>query len=292
MSKLVSLINELGQATLYTPTITTIDPLSTPGESYPKDFKLIYTQQNYRDGSTLKNSIFLSFDPSKETSIIEFPAFSSVESDVLTDSYSPSRRFRALFRKGADKVTLEIWTKSGLSKSLRVSDYHDAIYADPVFCATSTIVWSEDEKRILYVAEEKEKKIKKYYEGGLDNEEEVSHTFGKFEYKQDLGEGYKGRKNPLVFIYEIEQETLSYILNIPHGIIPNYVSFTDKEGKQIVFCGINYHEMMLGVRFCTNRPTQIYFANQLILQKAEKKTENGNKEKENPTARAERKKAS
>jgi len=280
-TKLVSLIDDLSQARLYTPAITAIDLLSSHGQSYPKDFKLSYNQKNYRDGTTLKNSIFLSFDPSKETPIIEFPAFSNVESGVLTDSYSPSRRFRALFRKGTDKITLEIWTKNGLWKSLRVSDFHDDIYADEIFCLYSTLVWSEDEKRILYVAEEKEKKIKKYYEG-FDTTEELSHTYDKFEYKQDLGEGYEGMKKPLVFVFEVEQEILYQVLNIPDNILPTYISFTDKEGKKIVFNGIDRKGLKLGIRYCTNRPMQLHYADNLVLEKAERKTENNKKHQDKP----------
>ena len=274
---LVSLVDDLSQARLYTPVITAIDLLSpTEHNNYPKDFKLSYNQKNYREGTTLKNSIFLTFDPSKETPIAEFPAFSNVESGVLTDSYSPSRRFRGLFRKSNDKTTLEIWTKNGLWKSLRVSDFHDDLYADEIFCLSSTLVWSDDEKRILYIAEEKEKKMKKYYEG-FDTEEETSHTFDKFEYKQDLGEGYEGMKKPLVYVYEVEQETLYQVLNLPDNILPTYINFADKEGKKIVFNAIDRKGLKLGIRYCTNRPTQLHYAENLVLEKAEKKTENNKK---------------
>jgi len=288
--KLIPLINELSKRTLYTPLLTSIDPLTPSENGYPHNLRLVYAQQNYRESTPLKGSTYLNFDPSNNPAITEVPTFTSVENDILTDTYSPSRELRALFRKGTDKVVLEIWTKSGLWKSLRVSDFHDSLYADSVFCLT-TIVWSEDEKKILYIAEKKEEKSEKYFDV-LDNEEQLAKTFEKFEYKQELGEGYRGRKNPLVFIYDIEQEQLFEVLNIPKDIIPTYVSFTDNQGNGIVFCGIDFRTMKLGVRFCSNRPSQIYYVEQLVLLKAEKKkNSDGKREREEKNAERKKKEA-
>ena len=267
--KFIPFINEISKLSLYSPTITAIEAVSPSGTNYPQQFKLAYSQVNYREAAAYKNTIHFSFDPTQQTPINQFPVFSNVENDVQADVISPSRQLRALFRKSSDKTTLEIWTRTGLWKSIRISDLHEPIYGDPTFCITP-IVWSQNEKRIAYIAENKEEKAEKYFED-LDDDEQTQRTFDRYLYKQELGEGYRGKKQPIVFIYDLEEENLYQLLNIPKDITPAFVNFRDKEGTSVIFAGIDITEIKLGLKVCANRLSQIYYAQSLVLQKVEKK---------------------
>ena len=271
-SKFLPFINELSKLTLYSPTITSFEATCPPDPNSTQRFKLSYSQVNYQEATTNKNTAYINFDPHDQSSINQLPFFPTAENDIEVDITSSSHKLRALFRRASDKLTLEIWSKRGLWKSLRVSDFHDIVYNDPTFCI-SPIVWSQDEKRIMYIAEEKEEDTQKYFEE-LDGQKQAQRTFDRFLYKQHLGEGYEGRKQPFVFIYSLEEEKLYQVLNTPKNITPVCVSFKDKQGTSITFSGIDISEVKLGLKGCANRRSQIYYAHSLVLQEVEKKVRN------------------
>ncbi len=227
--------------------------------------KAVYSQPHMREQLSHTNSHFFTYDPSASPSIRQFPSFPASENEVQAEVYSPSKNFRALFRKSGDKTSLEIWGKNGLIKSIKVSDLHGAIYNDAQFCLEG-LRWSQDEKRIVYIAEKKEEKYPKYFDD-LTTDEEVSKAFKGFEYRQDLGEGYRGKVTPSLFVYDVREEQVYRVTNLPVELIPTQVSFADKEGKSMVFCGYKYPNVRQGLKFCYNRDSKIYHIKNVVLER-------------------------
>ena len=244
--------------------VSSVQPVQASG--YPLFFKTVNSRPHTREYTSHHTTSYFTFDPKANPSITHFPSFPAAENDIQAETYSPSRDFRALFRKNGDKTILEIWSKTCLIKSLRVSDLHGAIYSSPEFCSGRGITWSQDEKKIAYIAEKKEEKFPKYFDD-FANDEEASRALKTFEYRQDLGESYRGKVTPTLFLYEIQEEQLYRVANIPPEIIPTQLSFADKQGSRLVFCGYKFKAVRFGIKYCYNRDSKIYYVNKLVLER-------------------------
>jgi len=249
------------------------------GSSFPYHFIANYGQANYRESLTYTLSHYLTFDPTRTPSIQKIPYFPSFESDIEAQGYSPSRNLRVVFRNYKEKKYLEIWTKNNVPKTILVTDFHDAVYNSPVF-GMDPIRWSQDEKRILYIAEKKEDKKVKYFDE-FKEDKDAQKALQQFEYKEDFGEGIAGKKSPVVFIYDFEEDALFKVANIPEDIVPLQISFADKEGKTLLFCGLKWDLFNRGLLYCFNRETAVYYLDKLILERV----------KEDPNLKEEEKKA-
>jgi len=273
--QITTLSSHFEYITLNFPSVTFIHPVQSSGNLVT--FKVGLSQPHVREGTTHNTHNIYTFDPKSTPSIKQFPAFPTTESDVQFEVPSPSGNFRALFRKTTDKTILEIWGKKGVIKTFRVSDHHGTIYNDPQFCFQG-IRWSADERKLLYIAEKKEEKFPKYFDD-FGNDEEASKAFKSFEFKQDLGESYRTKVAPTLFMYDIKEEQLYRIANIPSEIIPTQVSFGDKEGNSLVYCGYKFTDVRFGIKFCYNRDSKIYFLEKIILDRVkEDKTKKLNEE--------------
>lgn len=242
--------------------VGSIEPLQKP--SLPLNFKANYGQPHAREQASYATAHYFTFDPTKNPAIEKFPSFPTSEVDVQAESFSPNGAFRALVRKKSDKTTIEIWSKNMMVQSLRVSDLHGNLYTDAQF-TLKPLTWSNNQKRILYIAEKKEDKAPKYYDD-IKKDEDAEKIFKNYMFKHDLGEGYTGKFSPFLFVYDIENNQLSKVANVPEDVIPTYASFIDEDGTKIVFCGYHLGQSGQGLLFAYNRDTKIYLIEDLKLE--------------------------
>jgi len=242
--------------------VGSIDPFQTFQKSL--SFKVNYGQPHVKELDFYATTHFFTFDPSKNPSIEKFPSFPMSEPDVQTETISPTGALRALIRKTQDKVNLEIWGKNKLIQSLRLSDLHGGFYTDAQF-TLKPLVWSKNEKKILYIAEKKDHKTTKYFDK-ISTEEDADKVLQNYLYKQDLGEGYSKKYSPTLFLYDIGSENLYQVENVPNEIIPTYVSFADNDGTKLIFCGFHLGSIRQGLKFALNRDSKIYYIDKLSLK--------------------------
>jgi len=264
--------------------VGSIEPLQNPQKSL--SFKVSYGQPNVKELDFYPTSHYFTFDPAKNPSIEKFPSFPITEIDVQVEAISSTGTQRALIRKKQDKVTLEIWGKNKLIQSIRISELHGNLYTDAQF-TLKPLVWSKNEKRILYVAEKKEAKIPKFFDK-ISNEEDAEKILENYFYKQDLGEGYNKKYSPTLFLYDIEDHNLYQVENVSEDIIPTYVSFADNEGTKIILCGFHLGSIRQGLKFALNRDSKIYYIDKLSLKSIWKSQDkNDSKPKEEKREKAE-----
>jgi hypothetical protein len=80
----------------------------------------------------------------------------------------------------------------------------------------------------------------------------------KFDYKSDFGEGLVGKKQPSIFVFDLEKNTLEQVQGIRKDVFPARPIF-DEHSKGIVFSGVRLEFKKLGLTFCLNRPTALCY---------------------------------
>jgi hypothetical protein len=74
----------------------------------------------------------------------------------------------------------------------------------------------------------------------------------------DFGETLVGKKRPTIFVFNIKENTLNEVHGIPKGTYPAFPIF-DQDSKGIVFSGIQMPVQKLGLSYCLNRPTPLFY---------------------------------
>mgnify|MGYP001225760232 CR=1 FL=1 len=230
-----------------------------------KLYKLNIDQSNPRENARHRVGHIISFDPTSETPIKPIPHFPTIETEITNEKYSPSMKYRAVFRKKEDKRILEIWSATNLRQSLKVSDFHEDLYSDSTV-TQSEIIWSADETRLLYVAEKKADKKVTAFDEIKENETDKYMNSAKF--KQDMGEKFNKKFQPEVYVYKLEENELYRVVNLPEKVIPAFINFADTKGNSIVMTGFEKpDEFFMGLCYCFNKPSDIYFLREIVLEK-------------------------
>lgn len=212
---------------------------------------------------------------------------------LLAQSVSKSGNLSVRFRKGEknDKdVFIEVWvtSRSQAHRSvLKVTDKMTKVYNDSVF---GGICWSKDESKICFVGEmpepasyknhwEPKKEEEKKNESAQEEEkkdsdkkpaeEEKKEEFfqdSKFLLNRDFGEMLVDKKNPAIFIFDLEKNTLNQLQGMPKDLYPQYPIF-DETSEGIVFSGVRLPYFKLGLIYCLNRPMQLYHVASPVFDK-------------------------
>jgi len=155
--------------------------------------------------------------------------------EVLAKSTSRSGDFSVRFRKG-DKnekdVFIEVWTcnsSQALRSTLKVTDKMAKIYNDVVF---GGIAWSADESKICFVGEKPEvANYKNYWDAKKPTPEEEEKKEAtdsdkkkeeekkdeehwqdeKFLLNRDFGEMMVDKKDPEIFVFDLQKNTLNQV---------------------------------------------------------------------------------
>ncbi|XP_076949770.1 acylamino-acid-releasing enzyme-like [Bidens hawaiensis] len=161
----------------------------------------------------------------------------------------------------------EIWGPSQLEKEFRVpQSKHGSVYSDGWF---EGISWSSDESLIAYVAEEPAVQkpsfshIDGYKKTASSNstDKDVNTWKGQGDWEEDWGEAYVGKKQPALFVININSGDVRAVQGIGRSLSMGQVVWaptTKGLHKYLVFVGWPSDTRKFGMIYCYNRPCAIY----------------------------------
>jgi hypothetical protein len=229
--------NSLNRAYLNSSTITSATILSTGYVDVTRSIKLAQLGTS----STISTIYNLEKEANDKTRFVNTGFSSSVDSSIQASAYSPDRKQKAVIRKleGENDFVLEIYESNFLiSHQLKISAKHRAICTNP-FLVAQGICWSENGKRIMYLAEASQKKVDIWQELGEDfKDEEVGSLFEAHGYKHHWGEAAFDFYNLEMFVYDLETKRLGKPSKIDKKIKITSAQFADRQGHSVVFCGV------------------------------------------------------
>lgn len=161
-------------------------------------------------------------------------------------------------------IQFEIWGSLQLEKEIRVpQSVHGSVYADGWF---EGISWSSDESLIAYVAEEPTPKKPTFNDMGYKKDvgptDKDSNSWkGQGDWEEDWGETYFGKKQPALFVINIDSGDVRAVEGIGRSLSVGQVVWapTTKGSYQyLVFVGWPSDTRKLGMIYCFNRPCALY----------------------------------
>ncbi|XP_005111787.2 acylamino-acid-releasing enzyme [Aplysia californica] len=194
----------------------------------------------------------------------------------LWNRISPSGKLRAVVRSGKDKKNedkqyLEIFDNSRKLKTIDVLalERHGKIIGnDGQF---GSFEWSSSEGHILYLAEKKLPKTggffdPKAYQDNSDDDDsgtsggksETVQRGDEFVYRETWGEQLLERVHPVICVLDIEASTVSVLENIPENVSPGQAMWAPDDAG-VVACGWSHEPYRLGLKFCCQRKSFIYY---------------------------------
>ncbi|KAK7135760.1 hypothetical protein R3I94_014437 [Phoxinus phoxinus] len=186
---------------------------------------------------------------------------SHIEKELLS-CQSPSGTLQAVIREEAEHQYLEVWGQNGLEKSLDLIalNKHGKVYEDAQFAC---LAWSPCEKKLLYVAEKKrvEPSAQSSFasaseDGGLVLLEEQDKNV----YIEDWGEGLVGKSCPVLCVADLNKAGVIVYAGIPANISPGQALW-GPNGRGVVFVGQWNEPFRLGLKFCSNRRSALFYLN-------------------------------
>eukprot|EP00124_Ichthyophonus_hoferi_P002184 Ihof_evm7s139 gene=Ihof_evmTU7s139 len=216
-----------------------------------------FTQPDLRNMKSRRFTVpYLSFskDVFVETSL---PTQSE---NIVKVSPSFSGKKLAVLRSGEGKekkgYAIDIWTDNGLSMSIPTETLHGEVYTDAFF---SCLSWSRDETRLVYAAEAKAPSTRTYWEPtppAVAGQPE-SEPGTEFEYREDWGELFVGKKRSCLFVVNLETQAIEEIKGIPSDLCAGDAVW-GPDGSYLVFTGFPVPIRRLGLIYCYNRPAGLY----------------------------------
>ncbi|XP_010588098.1 acylamino-acid-releasing enzyme isoform X4 [Loxodonta africana] len=242
-------------------------------------YRTVHTEWTQRDLERMENIRFcrqyLVFHDG-DSVVFAGPAGSSVETrGELLSRESPSGAMKAVLRKaggtspGEEKQFLEVWEKNRKLKSFNLSalEKHGPVYEDDCFGCLS---WSHSETHLLYVAEKKRPKTESFFQTkALDvsaSDDEMARLKkpdqaikgDQFVFYEDWGENMVSKSTPVLCVLDVESGNISVLEGVPENVSPGQ-AFWAPGDTGVVFVGWWHEPFRLGVRFCTNRRSALYY---------------------------------
>ncbi|KAK3929233.1 Acylamino-acid-releasing enzyme [Frankliniella fusca] len=223
-----------------------------------------WSQRNLERGKMVKFQQTHLFDPATCKATDMFPVDVSNES---ISSISSSEELRATLREyqsggSENKQYLEIWKHHQLFQNydLTALDVHGDVYADDEF---SSLEWSPCEKKLIYIAERKIPKSEPFYKPKAQDSKETDPEKApqkgeEYTYREEWGELFVGKHQSVVVICELDSQRLTLLEAIPSDYSPGQVVWTP-DGKGIVGVAWKNEPRRLGLVYCTNRESVIFF---------------------------------
>ncbi|XP_039534603.1 S9 family peptidase isoform X1 [Pimephales promelas] len=186
---------------------------------------------------------------------------SHIEKELLS-CQSPSGTLQAVIREVAEHQYLEVWGQNGLENSLDLIalNKHGKVYEDAQFAC---LAWSPCEKKLLYVAEKKRlepsaqsSSASVSEDGGLVLLEEQDKNV----YIEDWGEGLVGKSCPVLCVADLNKAAVIVYAGIPPNISPGQALW-GPNGRGVVFVGQWNEPFRLGLKFCSNRRSALFYLN-------------------------------
>ncbi|XP_066924049.1 acylamino-acid-releasing enzyme-like [Clytia hemisphaerica] len=258
--------------------------LSHHSKAGSKFFNVVWKQTNYEITKARRFISPYEFAENDPNPIKKLPIFPIPYDGGLLEKVSPSRKLKASIKKQESTISkkeefvLEIYSDSKITQTINLStfDKHSSILADPYF---SSLEWSGDEEKIVYVAEKKKPKNEGFFdrkvepllddktskpeekknEGNDDkiDEKKDSKTVGdKFNYEENWGELLNDITNTVMVVVNLVEETVQILEKIPAGVCPAQPRWLNN--NEIIFTGYNIEPFRLGLRVCECRPSNLY----------------------------------
>lgn len=142
---------------------------------------------------------------------------------------------------------------------------HGAIYLGE---REGGIAWSHDEKTIAYVAEKKVTESPAFWENinskkekkEDDKESKTPLPGSKFEYVDDWGEQYEGKKTASIFLATVATGKIDQVKNVSENLTCADVAFVPGDNELVFAATETDNPKRLGIIYCYNRPITLYHA--------------------------------
>ncbi|KAE9066916.1 hypothetical protein PF010_g27678 [Phytophthora fragariae] len=143
---------------------------------------------------------------------------------------------------------------------------HGAIYLGE---REGGIAWSHDEKNIAYVAEKKVAESPAFWENvnskkEMKNEKEENDESttplpgAKFEYEDDWGEQYEGKKTASIFLASLATGKIEEVKGVPANLTCADVAFVPGDNELVFAATETDNPKRLGIIYCYNRSIALY----------------------------------
>ncbi|KAL3658115.1 hypothetical protein V7S43_016962 [Phytophthora oleae] len=140
---------------------------------------------------------------------------------------------------------------------------HGAIYLGE---REGGIAWSHDEKSIAYVAEKKVAESPAFWENVNSKKETEGEKSkppipgSKFEYEDDWGEQYEGKKTASIFLATLATGKIEKVKGVPDNLTCADVAFVPGDNELVFAATETDNPKRLGIIYCYNRPIALYHA--------------------------------
>ncbi|KAK3024099.1 hypothetical protein RJ639_044201, partial [Escallonia herrerae] len=182
---------------------------------------------------------------------------------VMVPSPSGSKLLVVRNSESESPTQFEIWGPSQVEKEIPVpQSTHGSVYSDGWF---EGISWSSDETHIAYVAEEPAPCKPTFsglgYKKGSSTDKDCGSWKGQGDWEEDWGETYAGKRQPALFVININSGEARAVEGIEKSLSVGQVVWTPSAKglhQYLVFVGWPSHTRKLGIKYCYNRPCSLY----------------------------------
>ncbi|XP_062168533.1 acylamino-acid-releasing enzyme-like isoform X2 [Alnus glutinosa] len=199
------------------------------------------------------------------TSSFQWAPFPVEMTGVSTIVPSPSGSKLLVVRNPENESAskFEIWGSSQLEKEFHIpQSVHGSVYTDGWFEGVS---WNSDETLIAYVAEEPSPSKPTFndlgYKKGGSTDKDYSSWKGQGDWEEDWGESYAGKRQPALFVININSGEVQAVKGIEKSLSVGQVVWapsTKGVCQYLVFVGWSSDTRKLGIKYCYNRPCALY----------------------------------
>ncbi|KAB5545061.1 hypothetical protein DKX38_013173 [Salix brachista] len=157
----------------------------------------------------------------------------------------------------------EIWNQGQVEKEFNIpQSVHGSVYCDGWF---EGISWNSNETLVAYVAEEASPSKPTFndsgYKKGGSADKDCGSWKGQGEWEEDWGETYAGKRQPALFLIDINSGQVQPVKGISKSLsIGQVVWAPSTQGlhQYLVFVGWPSNPRKLGIKYCYNRPCALY----------------------------------
>ncbi|XP_006414693.2 acylamino-acid-releasing enzyme [Eutrema salsugineum] len=158
----------------------------------------------------------------------------------------------------------EIWSSSQLEKEFHIPQkVHGSVYVDGWF---EGISWNSDETCVAYVAEEPSRPKPTfdhlgYYKKENSLDKDIGSWKGQGDWEEEWGEAYAGKRQPALFVIDVESGEVEQIKGVPRSISVGQVVWSPKingSAQYLVFAAWLGDKRKFGIKYCYNRPCSLY----------------------------------
>ena len=273
--------------------------------------KIFFSKTNLQKFETRTHSNIYSVDVETgvSTQLNDIPIDEPVDKLIVVKTENKDQRI--IIRKDTKnekQLYLEHWDQDGLSTSLKLNNV-SKIHNNNVFGGIS---WSKNSDKIVFIAEreeindyspywDSENKKDKDFNENKEEEKKLPPSFDKFRYNHknsnihsNYGETLADLKYTVIVVYDLINKILTTLnlrkmkedkkidSDIFDDVHPAHPIF-DESGNGIIFHGYHLPVDKLGLLYCINRPTKLYYIKRYEEPESSKidQDENKNNEKEN-----------